>query len=149
MNKKIIQTIAIVALLIFFYTVGYLKDRGIHLGFVSYIAILALLISIWAKPELNKGFILKVCTLILIIVVLVFGFKNSDVADKIGTEFCKKLKFNNPAVCQCMDDYVNQKISRAERSQILRNVALGKDDSSKLTEIVAEAAKICTNNKDK
>lgn len=149
MNKKTIQTIAIIALLIFFYTVGYLKERGGDLGFVPFIAILALLISIWSKPELSKWLALKVCSLILIIVVLVFGFKNSDVADKIGTAFCKKLKFNNPAVCQCMDDYVNQKMSREERSQILRNVVLGKDDGSKLTEIVAEAAKICTNNKDK
>lgn len=149
MSKKIIQTIAVLALLIFFYTVGYLKDRGIYLGFVSYIAILALLISIWSKPELNKWLVLKVCTLILIILVLVLGNMNKDVEDKIGSEFCKKLKFNNPAVCQCMDDYVNQKISRAERSQILRNVALGKNDGSKLTDIVAEAAKMCTNNKDK
>lgn len=119
------------------------------MGFVPFIAILALLISIWKKPELSKWLALKVCSLILIIVVLVFGFKNSDVSDKIGTAFCKRLSFNNPAVCQCMDDYVNQKISRAERSQILRNVALGKNDGSKLTDIVAEAAKMCTNNKDK
>ncbi len=149
MSKKIIQTIAAFVLLIFFYAVGYLKDRGIYLGFVSYTAILVLLISIWSKPELSKWLVLKVCTLIVIIVVLVLGNINKDIENKIGSEFCKQLKFNNPAVCQCMDDYVNQKISRAERSQILRNVALGKDDGSKLTEIVAEAAKICTNNKDK
>lgn len=149
MNKKTIQTIAIIALLIFFYTVGYLENNGIRLGFVPYVVILAILFSIWRKPYLNKWLAVKICALILTIAVLVLGYINRDVADKIGSEFCKKLKFNNPAVCQCMDDYVNQKISRAERSQILRNVALGKDDGSKLTEIVAEAAKICTNNKDK
>lgn len=149
MNKKVIQTIAVITLLIFFATVGYLESKGIQLGFVSYVVILSILLSIGSKPHLNKWLAVKICTLILIIVVLVFGYMNRDVADKIGSEFCKKLQFNNPAVCQCMDDYVNQKISRAERSQILRNVALGKDDGSKLTNIVAEAAKICTNNKDK